>query len=558
MAEIDFKCPKCMKSVKSDDSLCGEFMTCPACSEEIVIPIPGLTEKMSIGDFELIEKLGSGSMGEVWLAYQQTMDRKVALKILAPKYGSDSKFIDRFMSEVKHSAKLSHPNIVTAFYAGTDKGHYYLAISYVIGKTVEDIQAEEGKFEEKRALKIVLSVVDALEYAWNEFKILHRDIKPANIMINKRGEAMLLDLGIAKSVEEESNLTMTGTVVGTPYYISPEQAMALTDIDFRADIYSLGTTLYHMVTGTVPYNATTAMAIIMKHINEDFPVPTQFNPEISDECTMLIQIMMSKEREDRQRSWGELRNDIERVLDGKMPNSTAPPAETVIGDSPAKQKEKEKKSTESAKIATTPDQSKKKIKATIAISASIIIILCGVAALLYYYFGSSTISKGDSSELIGPPLPQVEANSSTSASVYDAEPDKSVDQRPVEEIKAPQKPDDPVVTGYNKFCDALLNTTSLTRKSFWAENVNKEITWSGKVVDVKGRSGKYEIHLNNPLRGTYKGFNLILVSYTSDGSVPALKMGEDVVFTGNIYNFRLKANGVVIVYVKNVIINSSK
>ena len=462
------------------------------------------------------------------------------------------------MSEVKNSAKLSHPNIVTAFYAGADKGYYYLAISYVTGKTVEDIQAEEGKFEEKRALKVILSIVDALEYAWNEFKILHRDIKPANIMINKRGEAMLLDLGIAKNVEEESNLTMTGTVVGTPYYISPEQAMAVTDIDFRADIYSLGTTLYHMVTGTVPYNATTAMAIIMKHINDEFPAPTQFNSEISAGCTALIKKMMAKEREERHSSWSELRKDIELVLDGKMPASNISDTDTVVDKTTATSSHNETKETKPKEENSKPDNSSKILKIAGAIAVVIILILCVVAGGAYFYFSHNSSSKEGKTPFVGPVMPKIEVNNSTSASQNHIIPDKPVKQPTVQELKNSAIDNDPVAGGYNKFCENLLNSTSVTRKAFWAANANKEVTWSGKVVDVKGRSGKYEIHLNNPMRENYKGFNLILISYTSDGSVPALKMGENIVFTGNIYNFRLKSNGVVIVYLKNVIINSSK
>ncbi len=545
MAEIDFKCPECSKSVKSDDSLCGEFMACPSCSAEITIPIPGLTQGMKIGDFELMEKLGSGSMGEVWLAYQKTMDRKVALKILAPKYGSDSNFIDRFMSEVKHSAKLSHPNIVTAFYAGTDKGHYYLAISYVIGKTVEDLQMEKGQFKEKDALGIIMSITNALEYAWNDFKILHRDIKPANIMVNKRGEAMLLDLGIAKSVEEESNLTMAGTVVGTPYYISPEQAMALGDIDFRSDIYSLGTTLYHMVTGSVPYNATTAMAIIMKHINSDFPMPDLLKTDLSPGCSRLIEIMMSKEREQRQHSWGELRADIEQVLAGNMPGSANSSDETVIfSKSAAKKGQIEQKS---VKTSEESDRSNKILK--VAISVAIILIIGVIAVIAYPYFKSS---ENTDAGMVGPMMPTFEENNDSSASTYNAEPDKTVSSDDeVEGIVV----DDPVVTGYNTFCEELLGQTSLQRKAFLRSYLNKKVTWSGKMVDVKGRSGKYEIQAYNKLRASYKGFNLILISYTKDGSVPALKIGENIKFTGNIYNYRIKSTSVVIVYVKNVIIN---
>ena len=321
MSEIIFTCSKCGNSVISDDTLCGEIATCPECGKDVVVPIPGLVADMKLGDFRLIKKLGNGSMGEVWLAHQESMERKVALKILAPKLSSDDKFIERFTKEAVNSAKLAHPNIVTAFYSGVEKGIYYLAISYVSGETIDCILEREGIFEEKRALEIILAMAEALDYAWNEARILHRDIKPANIIINSKGIPMLLDMGISKSLNEESELTMTGTVVGTPYYMSPEQALAEKDIDFRTDIYSLGTTLYHMVTGTVPFNATTAMAIIMKHMNEELPHPQERNPKLSDNCATLIEIMMSKERSHRQQSWAALRKDIRLVIDGQPPET---------------------------------------------------------------------------------------------------------------------------------------------------------------------------------------------------------------------------------------------
>lgn len=326
MSEIVFSCSSCGNSVISDDTLCGELAKCPECESEVVVPIPGLVADMKLGDFKLQKRLGNGSMGEVWLAHQESMDRRVALKVLAPKLSSDVKFIERFSKEAKNSAKLAHPNIVTAFYSGFEKGIYYLAISYVSGETIDCKLERDGLFDEKQALEITLAMAEALEYAWDEERILHRDIKPANIIINNKGIPMLLDMGISKSMNEENDLTMTGTVIGTPYYMSPEQALAEKDIDFRTDIYSLGTTLYHMVTGTVPYNATTAMAIIMKHMSEELPHPQDRNPDLSDHCATLIESMMAKDRKDRQQSWVSLQKDIKLVLQGKAPTTPSPTA----------------------------------------------------------------------------------------------------------------------------------------------------------------------------------------------------------------------------------------
>ena len=520
MAEINFQCPECSKSLKSDDSLCGEPTTCSSCSAEVIIPIPGLKAGVTLGDFEIIEQLGSGSMGEVWLAHQKTMDRKIALKILSPKFSSDSKFIDRFLKEIKHSAKLSHPNIVTAFYAGTDKGHYYLAISYISGDTVDILQEEKGIFEEKEALKIAFSIATALEYAWDEFKILHRDVKPSNIMINKKGEAMLLDLGIAKSVDEESSLTMTGTVVGTPYYISPEQALGETDLDFRSDIYSLGTTLYHMLTGTVPFNATTAMAIIMKHLNEELPPPRKHNPKISEGCEKLIRIMMSKDRKKRQLSWGELKKDIQLVMGGKIPDTSIPSDETIIPEKTGETMNDNKRLGQLKK----KHSSRKILVVSIAI-LSVLTLIVGLIALAGFGLYVSNVK-------ITSDAPEPSSNTSTITTV-------------------PPKAGNSIT--YNEFCDNvdLSKSTSLAVKDFWTKNVGKEFTWSGKVFNVVGGRRENDIYIDNPSRINYKGYNIILVT-TDKEKAATLKKGQTISFTGNVYNYKAKSNSLVIVYLKNV------
>jgi len=281
--------------------------------------IPGLKADMKCGDFKLIEKIGNGSMGEVWRAHQESMNRNVALKILSPELASDTIFVKRFLKEVNTSAKLSHPNIVTAFYSGVDKGLHYLALAYVEGRTIDEIIKNDGVYKEKNALNIIKTIATALNYAWTEAKILHRDIKPANIIIDKKGKPMILDMGISKSLDEDASLTMTGMIIGTPYYISPEQAMSEKNIDFRSDIYSLGVTLYHMVTGSVPYTGTTAMRIMMKHVKGVFPPPRERNPNLSEECSLLLEIMMAKEKDDRPDSWQTLVQAIDLVISGKTP-----------------------------------------------------------------------------------------------------------------------------------------------------------------------------------------------------------------------------------------------
>lgn len=326
MPEIFFSCTVCKAEIEADFTMCGDTAQCPACGSILLVPMPGIEKGMTMAGFVLEQKLGSGGMGEVWLANQTAMDRKVALKILSPGLTNDKEFVDRFMQEVKMSGKMEHPNIVTAFDAGMDKGVYYLATSYIDGVELGDKLKIEKIIPEKEALKITLEIAEALRYAWEDFKILHRDIKPANIMLDKKGSAKLMDMGISKSISEDHNLTMTGMIVGTPYYMSPEQALSKPNLDFRADLYSLGATLYHMVTGEVPYDAETAVAILTKHITDPLPPPRETNPKLSEQCADLLEIMLAKNKNDRQKSWEDAIQDIKNVIDGKSPATPTPEA----------------------------------------------------------------------------------------------------------------------------------------------------------------------------------------------------------------------------------------
>ena len=274
MSEISFNCSKCGVEIETDESFAGSVAQCPNCNSTVMIPMAGIRPGMKVAGYEIIRRLGAGGMGEVWLANQTAMGRKVALKILSPALTSDQDFVNRFLKEIQTAAKLEHTNIVTAFDAGVDGKIYYLAMSYVDGVLLDDLLTTDKRIPEKEALRIIRSIAEALCYAWIKFQMLHRDIKPANIMLDSDRTAKLMDMGISKSLSEEKGITMAGIVVGTPYYMSPEQTRGDSDMDCRADIYSLGATLYHLVTGEVPYDAPTSMGILTKHITDPFPPGT--------------------------------------------------------------------------------------------------------------------------------------------------------------------------------------------------------------------------------------------------------------------------------------------
>ncbi|MCK5843521.1 MAG: protein kinase [Victivallales bacterium] len=325
MAKINIVCESCGAEREVDEKLSGSTLPCSNCEASIRIPIPDISAGVALGGFVLEKQLGFGAMGEVWLAHQTTMDREVALKLLSREYTLDSSFIDRFLKEVRISAKMDHPNIITAFDAGCDNDIYFLAITFVDGETLEDLFERDGALPGKEALKITMEIAEALCYAWNEFKIIHRDIKPANIMIDRKGSAKLMDMGISKSANEGAGLTMTGTIIGTPYYMSPEQARNEDNIDFKADIYSLGGILFHFVTGRFPFNANSPMGILTKHITDPLPDPRSINSAVSSACSELIRWMMEKPPDRRPKSWDSVIAAVKRVQDGLHPKQRKNP-----------------------------------------------------------------------------------------------------------------------------------------------------------------------------------------------------------------------------------------
>lgn len=317
--EIIFSCPECGAEVSAQSSTAGQTLQCGACFKEITIPIPGLEEGLEIGDFVLRSKLGSGGMGEVWLATQNSMRRLVALKILLPKFSENKRFVDRFLSEAAMAGQLSHPNIITAYSAGQVGNYYYLATSYIDGMEVSTKLKIDTRLTEREALKITRDIAFALKYAWDEHKMLHRDVKPGNFMLDRKGFARLMDMGISKSLKDNPEETSVNIIMGTPDYISPEQAKAERNIDFRSDLYSLGASLYHMVTGRPPFQAETPGKVLQMHVRTPLTPPESINPALSKECSALIQMMMAKEPKDRQASWDYVLDDIDAVLSGRMP-----------------------------------------------------------------------------------------------------------------------------------------------------------------------------------------------------------------------------------------------
>ncbi len=319
MPDMKFNCVGCGAEIHADAAMIGRIVQCPGCRHAVKVPRDLVRKGTVLGDYVLERLLGRGGMGEVWLATQSSVGRKVALKILSPALSGNEEFTARFLNEIKMTAKLDHPGIVSAYEAGCDGGFYFLATSYVEGVTLEAKIAETKGLREKEALEIARKVAEALRYAWERHRMLHRDVKPSNIMLDKAGGVKLMDMGISKSVKDRSSITITGAILGTPSYMSPEQARGEKELDCRTDIYSLGASLYHMLTGKLPYGETNAMATFARVLLDQATSIRKFNPRISPACESLVKRMMAKDKARRHRDWQELLAELGGLLDGGIP-----------------------------------------------------------------------------------------------------------------------------------------------------------------------------------------------------------------------------------------------
>ena len=272
-----------------------------------------------IPGYQILGKLGAGAMAKVFKARQLSLDRIVAIKVLPKKLSENPEFVERFYREGRAAAKLNHNNIVQAIDVGESGGYHYFVMEYIDGKTVYDDLATGQNYNEKAALDIVIQTARALEHA-HERGLIHRDVKPKNIMITKHGVAKLADMGLARETHDiEAAVAEAGRAYGTPYYISPEQIRGEVNIDARADIYSLGATFYHMVTGKVPFEGSSPASVMQKHLKEALIPPDHVNPTLSAGLGEVIEVMMAKRRRERYPSVKDLIVDLEAISRGEPP-----------------------------------------------------------------------------------------------------------------------------------------------------------------------------------------------------------------------------------------------
>ncbi|MGH7658280.1 MAG: serine/threonine-protein kinase, partial [Gemmatimonadales bacterium] len=224
--------------------------------------------------------VGQGGFAQVFEVWDRDLQRRLAVKVLRPDIAWTASMLERFREEARSLAKLTHPGILPIHFVGAAGDLTWYAMPFVKGQTLGDLLRVQGALGTDRAVSILRPVLDALEYAHRQ-ELVHRDIKPDNVLIEEgTGRILLLDFGIAKQLDRDGGLTQAGVTIGSPLYMSPEQAMGRADIDRRSDIYALGALLYHMVTGTPPFEGSTSEEIVGKHITEPAPRPSAANAEI--------------------------------------------------------------------------------------------------------------------------------------------------------------------------------------------------------------------------------------------------------------------------------------
>ncbi len=280
--------------------------------------LPNLLTQQIPG-YALLEKVGKGAMGVVFKARQLSMNRIVAIKVLHPKLAANTESLERLRRKAHTAAKLSHNNLIQAIDIGSAGPVHYFVMEFVEGKTIRE-ELESGKvYTEKEGVEIVLQIAQALSHAGRR-GLVHRDVKPANIVITKEGLAKLADLGLARAECDDALVKQErGLTIGTPWYIAPEQIEAREDIDARADLYSLGATLYHMVTGRAPFPSLDLDEVLRGHLHEELTPPDHINQNLSSGLGEVVECLMAKNRDKRYRNADDLIVDLEYLMNGASP-----------------------------------------------------------------------------------------------------------------------------------------------------------------------------------------------------------------------------------------------
>ena len=316
------KCPKCQFENPTDIRFCGKCGIQLPLPEEISVPhtetLQTPTRELTRGStfagrYEVIEELGKGGMGNVYKVFDKKIKEKVALKLLKPEIADDKKTIERFSNELKFARKISHRNVCRMYDLNEEEGTHYITMEYVPGEDLKSMIGMIGQLNTGKTVFIAKQVCEGLAEA-HRLGVVHRDLKPQNIMIDREGNARIMDFGIARSLKAKG-ITAAGVMIGTPEYMSPEQA-EVKEVDQRSDIYSLGVILYEMVTGRVPFEGETPLSIAMKHKSEIPKDPKEFNAQVPSDLSRVILRCMEKDKEKRYQSAEEILSELSKIEQG--------------------------------------------------------------------------------------------------------------------------------------------------------------------------------------------------------------------------------------------------
>jgi serine/threonine protein kinase len=302
-------CAKCGNLIDVTGLEAGDGITCPYCANEFAIT-------RQFGNFLLERQVGSGGMGAVYLGRDMTLNRVVAVKVLKPALVSDKKFLDTFLREAEITASLNHPNIVQVYAFGQHEGIYYMVVEYISGGSLDDKIADRGRITELEGIEIGIAVARGLECALQRGGLIHRDIKPGNILFNANNTPKVVDFGLSLSFDTTDHFD--GEIWGTPYYVAPEKLEREAET-FQSDLYSLGATMFHAMSGRPPYEGDDPNAVAMMHLSGSVISLKAFAPDISDQTAYAVSKAMARYPEDRYESYaafiGQLEDAKRRITD---------------------------------------------------------------------------------------------------------------------------------------------------------------------------------------------------------------------------------------------------
>ncbi len=282
-------------------------------------PVVDDGKQVQISGFEIRERLGAGGMAVVWKAYQASLDRVVAIKVLRSEYAADPEEVRLFMDEARSAAKLSHPNIVQVHDTGSENGIHYFVMEYIAGRTVGQQVRRHGALPLKQVFRVATCVAEALDYAWRKSGIVHCDIKPDNIMLDEDGMVKVADLGLASAAHIQASRVSDKEAVieGTPNFMAPEQIDG-SPADCRTDMYALGGTMYHMATGCLPFEGLSDEDVVCAQLEGQLRNPRDINHRLPLGLVQLLSRLMMKAPQDRPADWSEALREIKQVASGRV------------------------------------------------------------------------------------------------------------------------------------------------------------------------------------------------------------------------------------------------